>query len=199
VSHPLPVVRLRRGRSTRLAALRDATDGRSPRLATAVELLDDGEALHVRFRAVDPAAWATHREHDADLWSEEVFELFVAPGRPVPTRYFEIEMNPLGTLFDASVESPHGDRRAMRVDRSWSCDGLLAESRVDREGELWSGSLVVPWRSIGPSQEADWRLNLYRIDRPPDESPEFSAWSPTLVSPADFHRPARFGRLERLG
>jgi len=41
-----------------------------------------------------------------------------------------------------------------------------------------------------------WRGNLYRIERPRDGEPEFSAWSPTLTRPADFHQPARFGTLE---
>jgi hypothetical protein len=46
---------------------------------------------------------------------------------------------------------------------------------------------------------ARWRLNIFRIDRPPGGEAEFSAWSPTFVLPADFHRPARFGFLDRVG
>ena len=43
-----------------------------------------------------------------------------------------------------------------------------------------------------------WRANFYRIERPrqpPEAGPELTAWAPTLVSPADFHKPARFGLL----
>jgi hypothetical protein len=38
-----------------------------------------------------------------------------------------------------------------------------------------------------------WRGNLYRIDAGPP--PEFTAWSPTMRTPPDFHVPARFGRI----
>jgi hypothetical protein len=37
-------------------------------------------------------------------------------------------------------------------------------------------------------------VNLYRIDLSP-EPVEFQSWSPTLVTPANFHVPERFGTI----
>jgi len=196
----LPAVRLAVGRPELLSPLRRSTDGGAVRQATRVELLDDGTRLCVRFDCVDARPWATLDARDADLWTEEVVELFVAPGEGTPTRYLEIELNPLGTLFDARVFNPGGDRKAFEVDRDWACDDL--ESDVARTADGWSARLAMPWTSISPAGEAPprfWRLNLFRIDRPSDGAAEFSAWSPTFVDPPDFHRPARFGVLERLG
>ena len=46
--------------------------------------------------------------------------------RPPPSVYYEFEVNPLGALFDARVESPDGRRDTMRVDVSWNCPGFSA-------------------------------------------------------------------------
>ena len=180
-----------------LAPFRRA-DGSAPaEHATRVRLCQDGVALHVRFDCVDRDAWATHTRRDAPLWEEEVVEVFLAPGPEDPRSYFELEVNPLGALFDALVRNPHGDRRGMEVDTAWDCPGLLAGARIDRAGESWSAWLTVPWASLAPDDALPsvWRANFYRIERPRGGRAEFSCWSPTATEPADFHRPARFGRL----
>jgi hypothetical protein len=43
-----------------------------------------------------------------------------------------------------------------------------------------------------PSAGTAWRGNLFRIDRH-EAGDEFSAWSPTMRDPADFHVAAAFG------
>jgi hypothetical protein len=198
----LPRCELRRGVPTALAPLVDATSGSAPRLATRVTLEDAGSALRIRFECEDPDPWATLAERDGDLWTEEVVEVFLAAGEETPKAYFELELNPLGTLFDARVIGPHGDRSAMTVDRSWRAAGLTTAVEIDPAGR-WRAELTIPWRTIGDGEERWWRCNFFRIDRPrtPNSlaAPEFSAWSPTCMSPADFHRPARFGILQRIG
>jgi len=199
VSAPLRC-RLPRGVWTPLGALVDAVDGGAPRLSTTVDLHDDGERLTVAAVADDPHPWATLVTRDGDLYTEEVIELFLAPGAATPRRYFELEVNPLGAEFDAAIDSPHGDRRDLRVDRAWRCDGLVSRVEVDRVRGRWRTELSLPWRALAPEPLPDrWRLNVYRIDRPPGGAPEFTAWSPTWARPADFHRPARFGFLTRVG
>jgi hypothetical protein len=81
----------------------------------------------------------------------------------------------------------------MQVDAKWNLHGLSAKSRV-RPGR-WSAVLAIPLAPLAPQGvPASWRANFYRIDR--GKSDEFSAWSPPLTDPADFHAAARFGRLE---
>jgi hypothetical protein len=196
---PPPRCRLPAGRRVVLSPLREATRGGPPRSPTAVALTDDGERLRVEIVAADPHPWATLRERDADLWTEEVVEVFLAPGAETPQSYFELELNPLGTVFDARIECPHGDRRDLAVDRGWHCAGLETRAELDAAGRLWRAELAIPWSAVGPRPIPErWRLNIFRIDRPPGGDPEFSAWSPTRVEPADFHRPERFGFLHRL-
>ncbi len=182
-------------------------DGHGPAIwKTAVRVCHDDFGLAVRFDCADRSAWGTLTERDDPLWQEEVVELFLAFGPEEPRRYFEFEISPRGVLFDARVENPTGRRADLAVETAWDCPrvrwgagstALLAETS---EGEDWWAVLVLPWASLrspdAPLSVPDsLRANFYRIERPPEGSAEFSAWSPTLVEPPDFHQPARFGFL----
>jgi hypothetical protein len=198
---PLPELRVPRiGPTDRLVALSpirltDARTGAPARLATSVRIAVRGSALCVRFDARDEGVVATLRDRDAPLWTEDVCEVFLAPddSNP-PRRYYELEVNPLGALFDARVDSPDGNRATMTVDPSWDCAGLVARAS-SRPGH-WSASLTIPLGSLcaGPVPPR-WRANFYRIDRGERGGDEFTAWSPTLADPPDFHVPERFGIL----
>jgi len=171
--------------------LRDARDGRPPRLSTALRVGLRGSTLCVRFDGRDDGVVATYLNRDDPLWEEDVFEVFLAPEEP-PHRYYEFEVNPLGTLFDARVESPELSRRTMRVDSDWDCAGLSAG--VSRRERRWSAMLRIPLPELaGGRIPVRWRANFHRIDR--GALDEYSAWSPTYADPPDFHVPERFGIL----
>lgn len=175
-------------------------DGRAPaRWQTRVELSWDEERLSVEFHCSDDDAWGTHTERDAPLWQQEVVELFLAAGDAVPSQYFEFEVSPAGVLFDALVSNPHGDRIGMAVNAGWNCPGIEWEAGPTREGADWRAYLAIPWRGLDlAAPPATLRANFFRIERPRPGEPEFSCWSPTLTSPADFHRPGRFGVLDLI-
>jgi Carbohydrate-binding family 9 len=172
--------------------LSDAPTGARPRLATSVRAGLRGGALCVRFDARDDGVVATLTERDAPLWTEDVCEVFLSPEDPARV-YYEFEVNPLGALFDARVASPDLRRDTMRVDSGWTCDGFSAS--VTRRPGRWSARLTIPLASMcrGEAAPQVWRANFYRVDRGAHD--EFSAWSPTLADPPDFHVPERFGIL----
>lgn len=175
-----------------------ATDGSEPLLATSCRAWYDAKALHVSFAALDDHRVATYRNHDDPLWEEDVVEVFLAPESL--THYFELEVNPAGATFDASVDSPDGIRATMTVDRSWDCAGLRVfqeDVRDASEVYEWRTLLVIPFASLGratPAPGERWRANFYRIDRHA-RGDEFSAWQPTLKAPPDFHVPGAFGTI----
>jgi len=179
--------------------LRRASDAAAPRLATSVVVYFDDEYLNVLFSCADDHVVATHRVHDAPLYEEDVVEIFLAPVRI--EEYFELEVNPLGTTFDARIESPHGVRTTMKNDLGWTCDGLVAAlcTTVESSGERSTDTILrIPFASLGRETPCDgetWRANFYRIDRHRDGD-EFSAWQPTMKVPPDFHVPAKFGVLK---
>lgn len=180
----------------RRVALVDATDGSTPRLESEVAAYHDGRRLLVVFSVRDDHLVASYLEHDQPLWEEDVVEVFLAPERL--ERYYEIEVNPLGTTFDAVVDSPRLERSSMTVDRGWTCEGLRAAiRRTTVNGSVRVDTLVsIPARAIGASCASGerWRANFFRVDRAP-EGDEFSAWRPTGRRPADFHVPREFGTL----
>jgi hypothetical protein len=181
----------------------DAVTGRPPRLATRLRVGLRGRDLCVRFDGRDAGVVATNRQHDGNLWEEDVYEVFLAPVDP-PHLYFELEVNPLGTLFDARVDSPNLVRAGMNVDTSWDPSGLRAT--VKQGPGRWSAALTIPldelWDSVptrgGAPMPSRWRANFYRVDRgaPSGDPDELSAWSPTGKAPADFHEAQRFGVLK---
>lgn len=174
-------------------------DGSGPaEQQTAVRLCWDARGLYVRFDCADRDAWGSYSQRDDPLWREEAVELFLAPDQAVPTAYYELEVSPAGTLFDARVHNPAGDRDGMTVDRRWDCPGLRWRTGRTGRSEDWWAVLAIPWHGVTPTPEDRprlWRANFYRIERPHDGATELSCWSPTLTDPPDFHRPARFGLL----
>jgi hypothetical protein len=182
--------------------LRRATDATAPRLATSIAVWYDDAFLNVLFCATDDEITATHLQHDAPLYEQDVVEVFLAP--VALADYFEIEISPRGTIFDARVHSPDGARATMQVDKEWNCNGLFAAVRqvVESSGAMTIDTIVrIPFAALDrktPSAEEEWRGNFFRIDRHP-RGDEFSAWQPTLRTPADFHVTAAFGVLRFAG
>ncbi len=169
---------------------------------TALRIAHDGERLYLCFHCVDRDIWGRPAVRNAPIYEDEVVEAFLAPG-PDPATYFELETNPRGAWFEVRVESPERSRRSMRVDDGWVCTGWERAHRVhgdlarrDGRHSWWSAEWAIPFAALGaapPRPGTRWRANFYRIDRA--DGGQFSAWSPTLTTPPDFHVPDRFGWL----
>jgi Carbohydrate family 9 binding domain-like len=184
-----------------------ALDGGPAEQPTTVRAAWDAQALYVRFECSDRHAWGTLTRRDDPLYQEEAVEVFLAPGTADPTVYLEFEVSPLGVLWDGRIHNPTSRRADLVSDAGWDCPGVRwqagrqAGPAVFGAGgaEDWWAELVLPWEGIAGGASPPprlWRANFYRIERPADGPPEFTAWSPTLAVPADFHKPARFGVLE---
>jgi hypothetical protein len=179
--------------------LRCSTDASAPRLSTNLVVWFDDAHLFILFSAADDYVQSTHLTHDAPLYEEDVVEAFLSPETPL--RYYELEASPRGTLFDARIESPAGVRSGMIVDRDWTCEGLVAAVRrvTESSGTTTVDTLLrVPFAALGrvtPVPGETWKGNFFRIDRHPTRGDEYSAWQPTLKTPADFHVVASFGTL----
>ncbi len=186
-----------------LLRLRLASDGAPPRLATTVVAHFDHDFLTVVFSVEDDMVVARHLEHDAPLYEEDVVEVFLAPRQP--SEYFEIEVSPRGTVFDARIDSPGGVRSTMKAELAWDCDGLFAAVRARKESTGMTSIdtvIRIPFSALGarmPRSGELWKANFFRIDRHPELGDEYSAWQPTMMRPADFHVTAAFGTLRFEG
>ena len=174
--------------------LRRSADGSASRLATAVALYRDDRCLNAVFVGEDDEIVATHLAHDAPLYQEDVFELFLAPRQD--GTYFELEVNPLGTIFDARITSPDGVRATMKADLTWTCDGIFnALRRTPGRLEVVMRMPFASFDAPAPAAGTAWRGNIFRIDRSKDSGDEYTAWRPTMKNPPDFHVVAAFGAL----
>ena len=172
-------------------ALRDTATAASPDQPTEVRLAWSADELRILFVASDSHPWATLRERDAPLYTEEVVEVFLDPVGDLES-YFEFEVNPLNTVLDLVLRRT---RSGVRKDFAWQCEKL--RSRVILTATGWNTEISIPFRSLVaelPRPGDRWRANFCRIDRPADRERELTAWSPTGLK--QFHVPERFGVLE---
>ena len=123
------------------------------------------------------------------------------------TRYFELQWNPLGGVFDAIITNELDERgisKKFTGDWSFTAKGMksavklkgTASNSSDRD-EFWQVEVVIPFADLGeqpPKPKDVWRANFYRFNREKDKAAEQLSWSPTRL--ANFHQPARFGYLE---
>ena len=172
--------------------LREPVTGQSLVHATTVRVMTTASTLWVRYDCADADPWATMRQHDEPIYTEEVVELFIGYGDERPTQYYELQVNPLNTRFDGIITNPDEIRATMHLDTSWDPPW---QSWVQCDVAGWSAVMAVPWTTLGRVDGVGtWRLNFMRIDRDRQTgASELSAWSPTVRIPADFHIPSRFG------
>ena len=189
-----------------VAELRDATTGMPGRFATVARLLYNERFLYISFQCKDDYPWGTFTDRDDPIYEEECVEAFLCPSGKT-RQYYEINVSPRGTIFDAFILNGRplgGDRVHFQGLKEFTCEGLEIKVFVDgklnqRGAEGWSAEYAIPFTSLPGADEnpprpgTEWRMNLFRIDAPQRDRPEFYAWS--IPGAADFHRPWRFGTL----
>lgn len=190
-------------RSMPVIALGLAADGGTPGQPTFVRSCWDGENLYLAFECQDMDIRATMAQRDDRVWQEEAVEAFIAPYGDL-RHYYELQCNPINTVRDLMVTSPNARPDNEIFDGSWDCAGwqtavcsLPDLSAAGMSGPGWSVEWRIPLSELlgtgaGPVLPGEkWRLNLFRIDRWPQE--EYSSWAATPGMPFSFHRPACFG------
>ena len=181
-------------------------DGSGPgREQTEVRLWYDDTALYVGWTCMDSDIQATFTNRDSHFWDEEVVEFFVTPNEL--KRYFELQWNPLGGVYDSIVQNQMNERgvstnytsevnfTAMGMTNAVKVKGTVGNS--SDQDEFWQVEVMIPFAALGqstPKPKDVWRGNFYRYDREKDRPVEYLSWSPTMVP--DFHQPSRFGYLE---
>lgn len=177
--------------------LSDAVTARAPKQGTEVRALWSDTEWRLLFHVNDTNVWATMTKHDANLYEEEVVEVFLDPAGDLQS-YFEIEVNPLGTVLDLVLRK---SRSGYKGDVAWDCQGLRTLVRKHPGG--WTAEMAIPFASVTNSPPVigkRWRANFYRIDRPSRDHSlprELTAWSPPLRP--NFHTPEKFGIIEFAG
>ena len=188
-----------------------------PLFETRMRMLWDDEALYIAARLEEPHVWATITQHDAVIYHDNDFEVFLDPsGRG--HHYVELEVNPLNTTWDLLLTHPY--RSGGMAISGWEFEGLRTAVHVDgslndsRDTDTgWNVEIAIPWNSMRdvagvvlPPRDGDqWRINFSRVEwqhtvvdgdyRKIPDTPEYNwVWSPQGV--IDMHRPERWGVLQ---
>ncbi len=147
----------------------------APPWETRVKLVWGDEALYIGAQLEEPHLWATITERDAVIFHDNDFEVFLDPDGDTH-RYYELEINALGTVWDLFLDKPYRD--GGRALDEWDIAGL--QTAVALDGSLndpadidrgWSVEISIPWAALpdspsggGPPEDGEiWRVNFSRV------------------------------------
>jgi len=188
-----------------------------PAHLTRMKMLWDDKALYIAAELTEPHVWATLTQHDAVIFHDPDFEVFLDPNGDNHL-YGELELNALNTTWDLLLTKPYRD--GGHAINAWEITGLKTAVKVN--GTLnnpadtdtgWTVEIAWPWsglnelaKEVGPPKDGDrWRINFSRVEWDFDVvqgkyvkvkgKPEHNwVWSPQGA--IDMHRPERWGYLQ---
>ncbi|CAN5402247.1 hypothetical protein BH11PLA2_BH11PLA2_40870 [soil metagenome] len=170
---------------------------------TKVKTLYSKKGLYVLMEATDKKISAKITEDFANLWFEDVFEVFLWPDESQPL-YLEYELSPLG--YELPIMIPNLGEKIMGW-RPWHYEGKrkVRKATAAIGGEMKSGAAVTGWtaeifipfellepmQNIHPKPGTRWRANFYRMDY---DDGKTTAWDWARVGNS-FHEYKKFGTL----
>lgn len=95
---------------------------------------------------VDGSIVSTLTGCNSNLFTEDVFELFIATTASYPYQYFEIELSPKGELFFADIENPQLTCANLGTEYQ-DCNKLQYGTQITNAG--WEGWLKLNLTIIG--------------------------------------------------
>jgi len=172
-------------------------------LLTRLKCLYSGKGLYFLFHCRDRKITASMDSDFADLWKEDVVELFLWPDTSFPI-YFEYELSPLNHELVLLVPNLRGDFWGWRP---WHYEGERRAVHLTAAGggplssgakiDFWTAEIFIPYAllkplsNVPPQPGAVWRANFYRGDY---DSGKWVYWAWRPIEKR-FHEFQKFGRL----
>ncbi|RPJ69938.1 MAG: hypothetical protein EHM24_17055 [Acidobacteria bacterium] len=174
---------------------------------TRFKMLYSATGLYVLMEGSDRLLTATMNEDFADLWNEDVFEVFLWTDERYPV-YFEYEISPLNRELPILVPNFGGEflgwrpwhyERERLTRKATSILGGAKKPHASIEG--WRAEFFLPYGLLKPLQNVPprpgtrWRANCYRMDHDGGKRTVW-AWAPVGKT---FHEYEKFGELVFAG
>ena len=174
---------------------------------TSARLLWDDENLYISFVCEDADLYATMKERDDLLWSQDVVEVFIMEQSLDQGHFVEYEVSPIGTVFDMYLIVPlEGFLEWTSPGFKWAAtlDGTVNDPSDEDKG--YQVEMAIAFKDLylkkasaaAPKDGSSMRIALYRIDyKCPEKMGGAGAdatlitWSPTIKP--FFQIPSRFG------
>jgi uncharacterized repeat protein (TIGR03806 family) len=180
---------------------------RAAKTKTRAKLLWDREYLYFFADMEDHDLYATIKEHNGQLWNNDVFELFFQPAGDKPG-YYEFQVNAAGAVLDCFFPRRNAggferfkNQTTFHVDAKVHLRGTLNDWTDKDDG--WSVEGKIPWTDFlktggRPERGEKWQFALCRYDYSVDfDGPETSTCAP-LTKPS-FHQFEDYGTLTFIG
>ncbi len=170
---------------------------------TRIKVLYSKTGLYVHMDATDSKLTSTMKEDFMNLWTEDIFEVFLWTDERFPL-YFEYEISPLG--YELPILIPNLDDRFLGW-RPWQYEGKRktrkATAAVGGERKSlasvkgWRAEVFIPYDLLRPLTNripkpgTRWRANFYRVDYDDGKS---TGWDWARVG-GSFHEFRKFGTM----
>jgi predicted TIM-barrel fold metal-dependent hydrolase len=170
---------------------------------TRIKVLYSEKGLYILMDATDRKITATNTEDFADLWKEDVFEVFLWTDER-DSLYFEYEISPLNVELPILIPNLEGKFLGWRpwhyegnrkIRKATSAVGGSVKSGAAVKG--WKAEVFIPYelltplRNVPPRSGTRWRANFYRMDY---DDGKTASWDWARVGPS-FHEFQKFGTL----
>lgn len=124
----------------------------TPSLQTRAKMAYDEKGMYFAALLEEPHVWGTITEHDAVIYQDNDFEIFLDPSGDTHN-YLEYEVNALGTVWDLFLTRPYRDNP--QVLNNWEFAGMQSAVHVDGtlnnpkdKDKSWSVEVFIPWSTV---------------------------------------------------
>jgi len=165
---------------------------------TSFKMMYSGTGIYCLFFCEDQTITATLQEDFADLYEEDVVEVFFHPDTTFPV-YFEYELSPLNKELPILVPNNRGVFYGWRPWHYEKGRRTVHAVTIQKKGggvRSWTAECFIPYTllkplpNVPPASGTRWRANFYRIDYDKGAA----EWSWKLTGP-NFHDFERFGTI----
>ncbi|MBE7176719.1 MAG: carbohydrate-binding family 9-like protein [Mucilaginibacter polytrichastri] len=146
-----------------------------PALRTRLKMLWGDTCLYILAEMEEPHIWANLKKHDAIVYHDNDFEVFIDPSHTTHN-YYEIEVNALNTIFDLFMPRPYrnGGNALIGYDVQGLRSAVQVNGTVNDPSDTdkgWTVEMAIPFNAVLPGVEPQkpkpgdaWRINFSRVE-----------------------------------